>query len=102
MDAQTGWIYRYHTLFEDAEYRLVICEYEAIAEPDLYIEYTDEDGDWCAQVPLPIDGERARAIAAGLVAWADSQVEPPAPNRFDSVEVSGLVEPIGVITDGPK
>jgi hypothetical protein len=124
MTATTGWVFKQTVLIEDAEYRLTVCEYEAIAEPDLYIEYTDEDGDWCAQVPLPIDGERARAIAAGLIVWADSQGEDiaaqygedavdeaetfahyaddPAPNRFDSVEISGIVEPIGVITDDPK
>ena len=97
MDAQTGWIYRYHTLFEDAEYRLVICEYEAIAEPDLCLEYADGYGDWVEQVPMELDVARARAIAAGLIAWADSQAEAPtpAPNRFDSVEISGLVEPVG-------
>ena len=94
MTATTGWVFKQTVLIEDAEYRLTVCEYEAIAEPDLYIEYADEDGDWCTQVPLPINAEKARAIAAGLVAWADSQVE-PAPNRFDSVEISGIVEPIG-------
>jgi hypothetical protein len=179
-------------LFQEVEYRLVIGEYETIPVPDLYLEFLDEEeeGGWNAQVPMPIDAEKARAIAAGLVAWADSQVEAiearvklttepqtiwesddygvprrivasiedgtlqllnhgpldegkdgapfrihsiedaiavretidayvfnrrgyiqsckalsrgaPSPNRFDSVEVSGLVEPIEGIADGPK
>jgi hypothetical protein len=108
-------------LFQDSEYRLTLCEYQSILAPDLFIEFLDEEGDWNSQIPLPIDAERARAIAAGLIAWADSQVEDrrrriaayggdavdeaetfahyaddPASNRFDSVEISGIVEPIGV------
>jgi hypothetical protein len=107
-------------LFQDVEYRLVIGEYEAIPVPDLYLEFLDEEeeGGWNAQVPMPIDAEMARAIGAGLIAWADSQGEDiaaqygedavdeaesfahyadddPPPNRFDSVEISGIIEPVG-------
>jgi hypothetical protein len=109
-------------LYEEAEYRLTACEYQTIDSPDLFLEFRHEhedEGGWNDQVPLPLTAEKARAIAAGLIAWADSQVEAiavkygedavdeaetfahyaddaPSPNRFDSVEVSGLVEPVGV------
>jgi hypothetical protein len=75
MDAQTEqadkcWIYRHTVLFEDAEYRLVICEYEAIQRPDLCLEYADGYGGWVEQVPMPIDAEKARAIADALKSWS--------------------------------
>lgn len=90
-------------LFQDDEYRMIICEYQTFPRPDLFVEWIDPDGDWVEQVPLPIDADRAMAIAVALMKWA--VLQPPgekAPiaqtevtNRFDSVEVSGLVEPVG-------
>lgn len=64
-------------LWGDDEYRIQVCEYQEIAKPDLYIDYSDEEGDWSEQLPLPLTAEIARTIALGLMVWADKQGRQP-------------------------
>jgi hypothetical protein len=96
-DQESGWIYKSTVLFEDAKHQLVLEEYESNARVELCVEYNGEDESWCTQIPLPVDGNKAKAIVALFKAWSVQRKQhegvEPAPNRFDSVEVGGLVEP---------
>jgi hypothetical protein len=111
-------------IYQDDDHRLKIFEYQYVGEPDLFLDYRDGDA-WIEQIPMTLTAEKARAIADELKSWSVRIVheyyankrqteaakygedavdeaeafahyaDDPASNRFDSVEISGIVEPIG-------